>query len=91
MDAGYFVGRKDIVDWINNYLQLNLAKIEQTANGAIACQMLDAIFPNQVPMHRVNWEARNEYDMVGNYKILQDVFDRKNITRVRWMIHLFDT
>jgi RP/EB family microtubule-associated protein len=45
MDAGYFVGRKEIMDWINEALLLNLDKVEQTANGAIACQLLDIIFP----------------------------------------------
>jgi len=33
MDAGYFVGRKEIVEWINDTLKLNLSKVEQTASG----------------------------------------------------------
>ena len=68
MDAAYFVGRKEILDWLNGLLELDVAKIETTASGAIACQILDAIYPGKVPMHKVNWEAKAEYEFVGNYK-----------------------
>lgn len=33
MDPAYFVGRRAIIDWINNTFQMNLAKIEETASG----------------------------------------------------------
>jgi RP/EB family microtubule-associated protein len=45
MDGAFFVGRKEIVDWINDTLDLNLQKVEQTASGAIACQLLDIMHP----------------------------------------------
>lgn len=48
MDGAFFVGRKEIMDWINGTLSLNLAKIEDTANGAVACQLLDIMHPGQV-------------------------------------------
>ena len=36
-DEAFFVGRKEVVDWINATLSINIAKIEDTASGAIAC------------------------------------------------------
>jgi microtubule-associated protein, RP/EB family len=48
MDGAFFVGRKEIVDWINQTLNLNITKVEQTASGAIACQLLDAMYPGSI-------------------------------------------
>lgn len=47
MDGAFFVGRKEIIDWINQTLNLNLTKVEQTASGAIACQLLDMMYPGK--------------------------------------------
>jgi microtubule-associated protein, RP/EB family len=58
MDSAYFVGRQQLLSFFNDVLQLQLTKIEQTASGAVACQLTDIIFPGSIPMSRVNWEAK---------------------------------
>lgn len=81
MDGAFFVGRKELVDWVNTTLQLNIGKIEDTAQGAIACQMLDIMYPNTVPMHKVNWSANKDFEYVANYKVLQTCFTKLKIDK----------
>lgn len=79
MDGAYFTGRKEILEWINETLAVGLTKIEATASGAIGCALIDAYFPNVLPMAKVNWEAKSDYEFMNNYKLLQAAFTKLNI------------
>ena len=35
MDFAYFIGRSEILHWINSTLQLNLSKVEEACSGAV--------------------------------------------------------
>jgi RP/EB family microtubule-associated protein len=81
MDAAYFVGKKEILAWINDLLSLNLPRIEDTASGAVACQIVDACYPGSIKLSKVNFNAKQEYEFIQNYKVLQDAFDKLNIPK----------
>ena len=81
MEGAFFVGRKEILDWINSTLELNLQKIEDTASGAVACQLLDIMYPNQIPVAKINWSAKQDFEYVANYKLMQTCFTKLGIDK----------
>eukprot|EP00929_Paragymnodinium_shiwhaense_P057237 TRINITY_DN28644_c0_g1_i1.p1 TRINITY_DN28644_c0_g1~~TRINITY_DN28644_c0_g1_i1.p1 ORF type:complete len:269 (+),score=63.48 TRINITY_DN28644_c0_g1_i1:186-992(+) len=81
MDGAFFVSRGELIAWANSTFRLNLSKVEQCANGAFYCQVVDACHPGAVAMKKVNWNARSEHEAIPNYKVLQQAFDRCGIQR----------
>ena len=81
MDPAYFVGRRELLEWVNTLLDVNLTKIEQTASGAYSCQIVDACFPGKIRLKKIRWDAKQDYEFVDNYKELQQAFDRLQINK----------
>jgi RP/EB family microtubule-associated protein len=81
MEGAFFVGRVQLLEWVNKLLAVNLTKVEQCASGAIYCQVVDACYPGTVRMAKVNWMAKADHEYIPNYKVLQAAFDRHNIEK----------
>jgi len=81
MDGAFFVSRSELLAWANSLFSLNLSKVEQCANGAVYCQVIDACHPGNVAMKKVNWSARADHEAIPNYKVLQQAFDRSGISK----------
>ena len=81
MSGCYFVGRKELLAWLNDLLAINYTRVEDTSNGAAFCQVIDAIHPGTVALTRVNYNATNVPEMLENYKVLQDSFNKNKISQ----------
>eukprot|EP01118_Nematostelium_gracile_P019724 TRINITY_DN925_c0_g1_i1.p1 TRINITY_DN925_c0_g1~~TRINITY_DN925_c0_g1_i1.p1 ORF type:complete len:175 (+),score=44.40 TRINITY_DN925_c0_g1_i1:1-525(+) len=81
MDGAYFVGRVELLNWLNEFLQLDYKKIEQVCSGAAYCQLMDALYPGKVPLSKVNFNAKFDYEFTKNFQILQGVFEKCGIEK----------
>jgi len=77
----FAVGKVALLQWLNNQFELSYAKVEECASGAVYCQILDAVYPGQVPMKTVKWNAKSDVDWVANFKIAQKVMTAQNIAK----------
>ncbi|KAG6967560.1 hypothetical protein JG688_00006252 [Phytophthora aleatoria] len=50
---------------------MQLTTVEQASSGAVACQVLDLLYPGIIPMNRVNWTTTQPHECMHNYKLLQ--------------------
>ncbi|KAG2203472.1 hypothetical protein INT47_008199 [Mucor saturninus] len=73
--------RTELLAWLNDLLQTRYTKIEQAGTGAVYCQIFDSIY-GDVPVSKVKFEAKLEYEYVGNYKILQNVFKKHKVDKI---------
>jgi len=81
MEGAFFVSRSELLGWANDFFDLSLTKVEQCANGAVYCQIIDACHPGKVAMRKVNWMAKSDHEFIPNYKVLQAAFDKCGVTK----------
>ncbi|KAJ7761611.1 calponin homology domain-containing protein [Mycena maculata] len=72
--------RMELLQWLNDLLAINYTKVEQCGAGGAYLQVLDSIY-GDVPMARVKMAAKQEYEYLANYKIMQNVFKTKKIDK----------
>ncbi|KAF9931757.1 hypothetical protein BGZ67_005126 [Mortierella alpina] len=65
--------RQDLVAWVNELLGLSYTKVEQMGSGAAYVQIIDSIY-GDMPMGRVKFATKHEYEYLENFKILQKAF-----------------
>eukprot|EP00002_Diphylleia_rotans_P030891 TRINITY_DN6395_c0_g2_i1.p1 TRINITY_DN6395_c0_g2~~TRINITY_DN6395_c0_g2_i1.p1 ORF type:complete len:203 (+),score=50.12 TRINITY_DN6395_c0_g2_i1:74-682(+) len=81
MEGAYFVSRTELIAWLNTTLKLNYSKVEQVCTGAAYCQLMDYLHPGAVPLSKVNFNAKLEYEYIKNFKVLQLVFNKLGLEK----------
>ncbi|KAH0482307.1 MAG: hypothetical protein KVP17_004463 [Porospora cf. gigantea B] len=64
------LSRHQLVSWVNEEFKVSISKVEQCGTGAVFCLIFDSVIGN-VRMSRVNWGARQEYEYIDNFRLLQ--------------------
>ncbi|PWN54487.1 putative EB1-like protein [Violaceomyces palustris] len=72
--------RTELISWLNDLLSIGYTKVEQCGSGAAYAQVIDSIYGN-VPMSKINFSAKHDYEFINNYKVLQDTFKRNKIDK----------
>ncbi|CAO1626086.1 unnamed protein product [Jaminaea pallidilutea] len=72
--------RSELLAWLNELLALSYTKVEQCGSGYAYAQIIDSIYGN-VPMGKLNPNAKQEYEFINNFKVLQNVFKVNKITK----------
>jgi microtubule-associated protein, RP/EB family len=71
------LGRLELLAWVNEICETDYPKVELCSDAIAYCQILDAIHPGaQVPLHRLNFNAKNKDDYTRNLKVLDDVITK---------------
>ncbi|VWU51764.1 EB1 homolog, putative [Hepatocystis sp. ex Piliocolobus tephrosceles] len=81
MDLAFFVSRKELIEWVNGLLRLNITKVEQCSNGAVYIQLLDMLFPNKSVLSKAKWNVKLEYECIMNYKLIQSTFNKLGVKK----------
>merc|ERR550534_578670 len=50
-------------------------------SGAAYCQLMDLLYPGTVPMRRVKFDPKQEFERIDNFKMLQASFRKLNIEK----------
>lgn len=75
------VGRLELLQWINEFTECDYPKLELCCDGIGYCQVLDAIHPNIIPLHKLNFSAKYPDDYAKNLKLLDEAFNKLEIEK----------
>ncbi|SJX65271.1 EB1-like protein [Sporisorium reilianum f. sp. reilianum] len=72
--------RTELIHWINELLGFSYTKVEQCGSGAAYAQIIDSIYYN-VPLVKIKFDAKHDYEYINNFKVLQEAFKRNRIDK----------
>jgi RP/EB family microtubule-associated protein len=57
------------------------AQIEHLCDGIAYCQIVDALYPRKIPLHKLNFKARGQIECLHNLRIVQRAFKSCDIDK----------
>ena len=54
------LGRRELLNWLNRAAACEYADLTECSDGVAFCELLEAMHPGVVPLHRVHYAARRE-------------------------------
>ncbi|XP_011406598.1 PREDICTED: microtubule-associated protein RP/EB family member 1-like [Amphimedon queenslandica] len=76
------LSRHDYINWINESLKCNIAKIEDLCSGAVYCQFMDQLFQGSIILKKVKFCTKLEHEYIQNYKTLQTCFKKVGVDKM---------
>ncbi|KAI8334440.1 calponin homology domain-containing protein [Chlamydoabsidia padenii] len=73
--------RTELITWVNRLLATQYIKVEQLGTGIAYSQIIDSIY-GDVPLTKLKFKAKHEYEFIDNYKILQRSFEKHKIDKI---------
>lgn len=79
--GGCTTSRREMCQWVTSISGLQIPKVEVLSNGAAYGVMFNQLFPNSIPISKVNMNAKANFEKMGNFKILQMGFKKVGVSR----------
>lgn len=74
------VGRRELLKWVNRVCGVEYVRVEDVADGVAFAQLIDAAYPDaRVPLYRLDFATRHEFDRARNLEIVRATLDRMDL------------
>jgi len=60
MSGAYFVGKRALLEWANEFLGTEIKKVEEFSTGWAHCQLVDSLFPGEVNLSKYVTTTSNQ-------------------------------
>ena len=74
------LGRRELLNWLNRAAACEYADLTECSDGVAFCELLEAMHPGVVPLHRVHYAARREDARLHNLGLLHTGLQRVGVT-----------
>ena len=71
----------ELLSWLNSLLETDYTKIDHLGDGVAYLQVLDAVYPNSVPLHKLDFGAKSEQARLKNLRLLQRTLTQLGIKK----------